>query len=62
MLAYSNATAYSIDVMEIRDINVKMTGNAVRAIDELCANLKFWVLQTGTNVSIGYPNGDAEPI
>ncbi|OJJ94785.1 hypothetical protein ASPACDRAFT_1908734 [Aspergillus aculeatus ATCC 16872] len=49
-LAYSNATAWSMDVMAIRDINVKMTYNAVHAVDKLCKNLKFFVLQTGTNV------------
>ncbi|KAL4767076.1 hypothetical protein BDW60DRAFT_220823 [Aspergillus nidulans var. acristatus] len=48
-LAYSNATAYSLDVMAIRDINVRMTYNAVHAVDQLCKNLKFFVLQTGTN-------------
>ncbi|KAL3428757.1 hypothetical protein BDV09DRAFT_203925 [Aspergillus tetrazonus] len=48
-LAYSNATAYSLDVMVIRDINVGMTHNAVHAVDQLCKNLKFFVLQTGTN-------------
>ncbi|KAL3443741.1 hypothetical protein BJX65DRAFT_320432 [Aspergillus insuetus] len=48
-LAYSNATAYSVDVMAIRDINVAMTHNAVHAVDQLCKNLKFFVLQTGTN-------------
>ncbi|KAL2784210.1 hypothetical protein BJX66DRAFT_317025 [Aspergillus keveii] len=48
-LAYSNATAYSVDVMAIRDINVGMTYNAVHAVDRLCKNLKFFVLQTGTN-------------
>lgn len=37
--------------MGIRDINVHMTGNAVHAIDQICKNLKFLVLQTGTNVS-----------
>ncbi|KAJ5271023.1 hypothetical protein N7505_006781 [Penicillium chrysogenum] len=48
-LAYSNATAYSIDVMAIRDINEGMTYNAVHAVDRLCKNMKFFVLQTGTN-------------
>ncbi|KAL4908855.1 hypothetical protein BDW74DRAFT_73698 [Aspergillus multicolor] len=48
-LAYSNATAYSVDVMAIRNINVGMTYNAVHAVDRLCKNLKFFVLQTGTN-------------
>jgi hypothetical protein len=48
--AYSNATAYSVDVMAIRDINVGMTHNAVHAVDRLCKSLKFFVLQTGTNV------------
>jgi hypothetical protein len=36
--------------MAIRDINEKMTYNAVHAVDQLCRNLKFFVLQTGTNV------------
>ncbi|PLB44203.1 hypothetical protein P170DRAFT_416668 [Aspergillus steynii IBT 23096] len=48
-LAYSNATAYSQNVMDIRDINVHMTYNAVHASDQLCKSLKFLVLQTGTN-------------
>lgn len=48
--AYSNATAYSQDVMAIRDINVAMTKNAVHAVDQICPNLKFLTLQTGTNV------------
>ncbi|CAI7629992.1 unnamed protein product [Penicillium palitans] len=48
-LAYSNATAYSMDVMGIRDINERMTYNAVHAVDRLCRNMKFFVLQTGTN-------------
>lgn len=48
--AYSNATAYSMDVMAIRDINEGMTYNAVHAVDQLCKNMKFFVLQTGTNV------------
>ncbi|KAK1147818.1 hypothetical protein N8T08_000331 [Aspergillus melleus] len=48
-LAYSNATAYSENVMEIRNINVAMTYNAVHAVDRLCKNMKFFVLQTGTN-------------
>ncbi|KAH0428099.1 3-oxo-Delta(4, 5)-steroid 5-beta-reductase-like protein [Colletotrichum camelliae] len=47
--AYSNATAYSQDVMAIRDINVAMTKNAVHAVDQICPNLKFLTLQTGTN-------------
>ncbi|EXF82147.1 hypothetical protein CFIO01_00661 [Colletotrichum fioriniae PJ7] len=47
--AYSNATAYSVDVMEIRNINVIMTQTAVKAIDEICTSLKFPSLQTGTN-------------
>jgi len=47
--AYSNATAYSQDVMQLRDLNVHMTGNAVHATNEVCPNLKFLVLQTGTN-------------
>jgi nucleoside-diphosphate-sugar epimerase len=48
--AYSNATAYSENVMAIRDINVGMTSNAVYACDALMSSLKFFVLQTGTNV------------
>jgi len=48
--AYSNASAYAVDVMAIRDINEAMTYNAVHAVDRLCKNLKFFVLQTGTNV------------
>ncbi|PLB36008.1 SDR family oxidoreductase [Aspergillus candidus] len=48
-LAYSNATAYSENVMDIRDINVNMTSNAVHACDRLCTQMKFFVLQTGTN-------------
>ncbi|KAL4954270.1 hypothetical protein BDW69DRAFT_194200 [Aspergillus filifer] len=48
-LAYSNATAYSVDVMAIKEINVAMTYNAVHAVDRLCENLKFVMLQTGTN-------------
>ncbi|KAK2745757.1 hypothetical protein FQN55_006078 [Onygenales sp. PD_40] len=47
--AYSNATVYGESVMEIKTINSGMTYNAVHAIDYLCPNLKFWVLQTGTN-------------
>lgn len=49
-LAYSNATAYAVDVMAIKDINEAMTYNAVHAVDRLCKNMKFFVLQTGTNV------------
>lgn len=49
--AYSNVTAYSENVMGIREVNVHMTGNAVQATDQLCKSLKFLVLQTGTNVS-----------
>lgn len=52
ILAYSNATAYSMDVMGIRDINERMTYNAVHAVDRLCRNMKFFVLQTGTNVRL----------
>ncbi|KAJ5330339.1 hypothetical protein N7476_000122 [Penicillium atrosanguineum] len=48
-LAYSNATAYSMDVLAIRDINAGMTYNAVHTVDQLCKNMKFFVLQTGTN-------------
>ncbi|CAG8082590.1 unnamed protein product [Penicillium salamii] len=47
--AYSNATAYTHQVMEIKDINVGMTYNAVHATDALCPELEFVVLQTGTN-------------
>ncbi|KAL4806072.1 hypothetical protein BDV18DRAFT_160140 [Aspergillus unguis] len=47
-LAYANATAYTENVMAIKEINVGMTSNAVHAVDQLC-NLKFFVLQTGTN-------------
>lgn len=50
MKAYSNATVYSENVMDIRDINVTMTYNAVHACDRLCSRMKFFVLQTGTNV------------
>jgi hypothetical protein len=49
--AYSNATAYTEYVMAIKDINTKMTYNAVHAADELFKHLEFFVLQTGTNVS-----------
>ncbi|KAL0782129.1 hypothetical protein CaCOL14_000035 [Colletotrichum acutatum] len=35
--------------MEIRNINVIMTQTAVKAVDEVCTNLKFLSLQTGTN-------------
>ncbi|KAL3440282.1 hypothetical protein BJX65DRAFT_316749 [Aspergillus insuetus] len=48
-LAYANATAYTENVMEIRNINVAMTSNAVLACDQLCAGMKFFLLQTGTN-------------
>ena len=51
-IAYSNATAYSQEVMAIRDINVGMTGNAVKAVDALCSKLQFFVLQTGANVRV----------
>lgn len=51
LIAYSNATAYTHQVMEIKDINVGMTYNAVHATDALCPELEFVVLQTGTNVS-----------
>lgn len=37
--------------MQLRDLNVHMTGNAVHATNEVCPNLEFLVLQTGTNVS-----------
>lgn len=48
--AYSNATAYTENVMDIKNINVSMTYNAVHACDTLCKNMAFFVLQTGTNV------------
>ncbi|KAL4965198.1 SDR family oxidoreductase [Aspergillus stella-maris] len=48
-LAYANATAYSENVMDIKDINVHMTSNAVHASDQLCTNMKFFLLQIGTN-------------
>ncbi|KAL4780060.1 hypothetical protein BJX76DRAFT_339163 [Aspergillus varians] len=48
-LAYTNATAYTENVMAIRDINVGMTSNAVHAVDQLCGHMKFFLLQTGTN-------------
>ncbi|KAL4792442.1 hypothetical protein BDV19DRAFT_380816 [Aspergillus venezuelensis] len=48
-LAYANATAYSENVMDIEDINVHMTSNALHASDQLCTNMKFFLLQTGTN-------------
>ncbi|EHA22330.1 hypothetical protein ASPNIDRAFT_136740, partial [Aspergillus niger ATCC 1015] len=48
-LAYSNATAYTENVLDIKDINVAMTYNAVHACDTLCKNMTFFVLQTGTN-------------
>ncbi|OJJ68638.1 hypothetical protein ASPBRDRAFT_659066 [Aspergillus brasiliensis CBS 101740] len=48
-LAYSNATAYSENVMDIKSINVGMTYNAVHACDSLCKNMAFFMLQTGTN-------------
>ncbi|KAL4903358.1 hypothetical protein BDW74DRAFT_156229 [Aspergillus multicolor] len=48
-LAYTNATAYTENVMEIKHINAGMTRNAVNAVDQLCSGLKFFVLQTGTN-------------
>lgn len=37
--------------MEIRNINVPMTSNAVYAVDSLCPQLKYITLQTGSNVS-----------
>lgn len=55
MIAYSNATSYSLDVMEIKNINAAMTYNAIHATDQLCSSLKFIVLQTGTNVSDRLP-------
>lgn len=50
LTAYSNATAYTQNVMQIKEINVGMTYNAVHATDALCPKLEFVVLQTGTNV------------
>lgn len=50
-IAYTNATAYSENVMDIKNLNVGMTHNAVHAVDQLCASMKFFLLQTGTNVS-----------
>ncbi|KAI9040594.1 uncharacterized protein KD926_008161 [Aspergillus affinis] len=47
--ANSNATAYKENVMDIKAINVRMTYNAVHAVDKLCSGLKFFVLRTGTN-------------
>lgn len=49
--AYSNATAYTEHIMEIKRINTVMTYNAT---DELYTTLKFLVLQTGTNVSFSF--------
>lgn len=43
-----------MDVMGIRNINEGMTYNAVHAVDQLCKSLKFFVLQTGTNVCINW--------
>lgn len=37
--------------MDIKNLNVGMTFNAVHAVDQLCTSLKFFLLQTGTNVS-----------
>ncbi|PYH89335.1 hypothetical protein BO71DRAFT_423085 [Aspergillus ellipticus CBS 707.79] len=48
-LAYSNATAWTENVTEIKRINVGMTYNAVHTSDKLCKNMVFFVLQTGTN-------------
>ncbi|KAL4864895.1 hypothetical protein BDV12DRAFT_188622 [Aspergillus spectabilis] len=42
-LAYANATAYPENVMDIKDISVGMTSNAVHAVhavDQLCKSLK----------------------
>lgn len=36
--------------MGIKDLNTTMTSNAVHATDQLCSDLKFVVLQTGSNV------------
>lgn len=38
--------------MATKEINVGMTSNAVHATDAQCPNLKFLVLQTGTNVGL----------
>lgn len=37
--------------MDIKNLNVGMTFNAVHAVDQLCTSMKFFLLQTGTNVS-----------
>lgn len=37
--------------MDIKNLNVGMTFNAVHAVDQLCTGMKFFLLQTGTNVS-----------
>lgn len=36
--------------MGIKELNTSMTSNAVHATDQLCSDLKFVVLQTGSNV------------
>lgn len=36
--------------MGIKELNTTMTSNAVHATDQLCSDLKFVVLQTGSNV------------
>lgn len=50
MAAYANVTSYTENVMGIKDLNTTMTSNAVHATDQLCSDLKFVVLQTGSNV------------
>ena len=50
MTAYANVTSYTENVIGIKDLNTAMTFNAVHATDQLCSDLKFVVLQTGTNV------------
>lgn len=36
--------------MDIKELNTTMTSNAVYATDQLCSDIKFVVLQTGSNV------------
>ncbi|KAL5336870.1 hypothetical protein BJX70DRAFT_371360 [Aspergillus crustosus] len=48
-LAYTNSTAYSENVMDIKSLNVGMTSNAIHAADQLFQGLRFFLLQTGTN-------------
>lgn len=51
LAAYSNATSFAENVVSVKEINTAMTYNAVHATDWLCPDLKFVVLQTGSNVS-----------